>query len=125
MQTIMSARGQEDEGEEQNGDYDAPREMRRRPVPVALLGYLIKILGTHIRANLRIVAREVDIFVGTAFFVVGMLGIESDKYCDGNTADYLSCTRPSTYYYYSWFDITLVILGIFLIIIWFLKKRRG
>lgn len=70
------------------------------------------------------VIREFDLFLGNALVVVGVLGFDSDKFCDGNTADYLSCTRPSTYYYFDWLDILLVMIGTTLIIAWFLKQRR-
>jgi lysozyme family protein len=55
--------------------------------------------------------------------VVGLLSIEADKFCDGNTADYLSCTRPSTYYFYSPLDIAIVVVGVFLILIWVRSRR--
>ena len=70
------------------------------------------------------VVREFDLFLGNALLFIGLLSFESDKYCDGNTADYLSCTRPSTYYYFDALDIVLIVLGSTLVIAWFLKQRR-
>ena len=74
----------------------------------------------------RVIKREVQLFVGMAFLLVGFFHFKSGKYCDGNAADYLSCTRPSTYYYYGGLEIILLILGSFLVVLWFLKSRaRG
>lgn len=74
---------------------------------------------------LRYLLLETELFLGAALVAIGLLSFESDKFCDGNTADYLSCTRPSTYYFFDWLDVTLIILGIFLILIWVLKTREG
>jgi hypothetical protein len=52
------------------------------------------------------------------------LNLQSGKYCDGNAADYLACTRPTTYYYYNGFEIFLIIAGIFLILLWFQKEEN-
>lgn len=73
--------------------------------------------------NARIIEREFQIFLGTALLFVGLFGFESDKYCDGNTADYLSCTRPSTYYFYDYLDITLIVIGALLILAWYLRRN--
>jgi hypothetical protein len=71
----------------------------------------------------RLILREFELFLGAALFIVGFFGFNSDKYCDGNTADYLSCTRPSTFYYFDWIDITLIVLGVFFMLAWHLKRR--
>ncbi len=71
----------------------------------------------------RIIAREKEIFLGAALTLIGALNFNSARYCDGNTADYLSCTRPATYYYFDAFDTTLIVLGVFFILIWCLKRR--
>ena len=75
-------------------------------------------------ANFEIVRRETDLFVGSALLLVGLFTFRSDKFCDGNTADYLSCTRPTAYHYYGWLQILLIVLGAFFILLWALKKRR-
>jgi hypothetical protein len=74
--------------------------------------------------DFAIIRREADIFLGSLLFLVGVLDFHSGKYCDGNTADYLSCTRPVTYYYYTWIEIILIILGITFILLWFMKRER-
>ncbi|MEN9412958.1 MAG: hypothetical protein RLZZ342_45 [Candidatus Parcubacteria bacterium] len=74
--------------------------------------------------RLALMWRHVDIFVGGTLFAIGVLGFESGKYCDGNTADYLSCTRPAVYYYYSAFDIVLVVVGIWFITVWCVRGMR-
>lgn len=73
--------------------------------------------------SLSTIAREAELFIGSALVLVGLLSIEADKFCDGNTADYLSCTRPSTYYFYSPLDIAIIIIGAFLVMLWFLNRR--
>lgn len=73
--------------------------------------------------NMSIIRRESQIFLGSALLVIGILGFESGKYCDGNTANYLSCTRPATYYYYDFLDYACIIIGISLILLWLLKRK--
>ncbi len=70
-----------------------------------------------------VIKQESDLVLGTALTIIGVFSFESAKYCDGNATDYLSCTRPSTYYYYGGFEIFLIIAGVFLVMIWFLKRR--
>lgn len=85
--------------------------------------YLYDTLLEAVASDWKVFKREARIFVGTAFVILGVFGFESGKYCDGNTADYLSCTRPSTYYYFDNLDILLIVLGSFLIIVWFITPR--
>ncbi len=86
--------------------------------------YLMDRFGVWIGARVNLVVKEVDLFLGVALFIVGLLGFESGRYCDGNSADYLSCTRPATYYFYDAPHTILIILGIFLIMMWVLRDRR-
>ncbi len=81
----------------------------------ALFDFIVRSLST--------IARDMELFVGVALTLIGILSLEADKFCDGNTADYLSCTRPSTYYFYSPFDIAIIVIGSFLILIWFRRIR--
>ena len=76
-----------------------------------------------VEADWAIIKREGDLFGGAFIFLLGLLNMQSGKYCDGNAADYLACTRPTTYYYYNGFEIFLIIVGIFLILLWFQKRR--
>lgn len=104
----------------------APRQHRkrvRRSVGDAALGVFDTFLDSVADA-ISIVMREFTLFLGTALVLIGLLGFSSDKFCDGNTADYLSCTRPNAYYYYDWFHITLVVIGVFFVMIWFLRRRN-
>lgn len=79
--------------------------------------YGVDVIGEQV----RVIRRESELFLGIALMLVGLLDFQNGKNCDGNTADYLSCTRPSTFYYYSWWQILAVIVGSFLIVIWFLR----
>lgn len=99
-------------------DYSEEGYVRERRGP------FMRSLMHRAASALRHLLLETELFIGTALLAVGLLSFESDKYCDGNTADYLSCTRPSTYYYFDWLDVTLIVLGIFFILIWFLNKRE-
>jgi len=72
----------------------------------------------------RIVSREAELFFGVFFMIIGFLNFQNGKNCDGNTTDYLACTNPSTYYYYSAFEIALITIGIFLVILWYFKRER-
>lgn len=104
----------------------APTPQRRgRPsVAVLFVNYIFDTLLVSLRKNFSIMLKEIDLFLGSALVIIGMLSFESDKYCDGNTADYLSCTRPTTYYYFDAFDKILILLGVFLIILWFVKRNN-
>jgi len=85
-----------------------------------LFGFLFDIFLNYT----KVIRREGELFLGAALFIAGLFSFESDKYCDGNTADYLSCTRPTTYYYYDALAIVLLIVGVFFIMIWLLKNRK-
>jgi hypothetical protein len=63
-----------------------------------------------------------ELFFGIVFFLLGLLSVSHGKYCDGNPADYYSCTNPATYYYYSPVAIALCILGALCLAMWFLKN---
>lgn len=73
---------------------------------------------------LGIIRQEFEFFFGAAFLSLGLLGFDTARYCDGNTVDHLSCTRPAVYYYFGWLDITFVILGVFFLMFWYLKQKK-
>ena len=75
--------------------------------------------------HVAVVRREFDLFLGIALAGSGILSFKVGRYCDGNSADYLSCTRPAVFYYYPAFDTALIVLGIFLIVLWVLARRRA
>ena len=77
-----------------------------------------------IEINWAIMRREAELFLGAGFLLLGLLNFQSDKYCDGNAADYLTCTQPSTYYYYGALEIFLILVGAVLILLWFQKRDR-
>ena len=85
--------------------------------------YVFDRLIDGVAENARVIEKEFQVVLGTLLLTIGFLGFESDKYCDGNTADYLSCTRPSTYYFFDTIDITFIAVGVLLILTWYLKSR--
>lgn len=89
-----------------------------------LVEHVFDLIADTLAAYGRIVRREAELFAGVALSLIGLLHFGNGKNCDGNTADYLSCTHPSTYYYYGWLEIALIIIGAFLILIWVLRPRR-
>ncbi len=91
----------------------------------SLFGLFLHSLRRRVVAYVRYILLETELFLGAALLAIGTFGFESDKYCDGNTADYLSCTRPSTFYYYDWLDVTLIVLGIFFVLVWVLRNRES
>ncbi len=106
-----------------DGTEDYPRTAPARGVRGGILSLLDRLLDWAVE-RLALIRAEFELFVGAALLAVGLLGFQSGKYCDGNTADYLSCTRPSTFYYYSAFDVTLIVLGVFLVLFWMLSRAR-
>lgn len=85
--------------------------------------YFLKISKTGTE-HLLLMRKNSELFFGIALFLFGVFNFSNGKYCDGNPADYYSCTNPSAYYYYGSFAITLAVLGAFCIAIWFLKKSE-
>lgn len=81
-------------------------------------------LRDKVRQDFNLMVTQSRLFIGIAFLCVGFLLFESGKYCDGNPSNYYACTRPSTYYYYPWWAILLVILGSFSVVLWFLRKDK-
>ena len=71
-----------------------------------------------------VVQREADLFLGIALFLIGLLGFESSRYCDGNLNDYISCTRPATYYYFDTLDIVCIVIGTFFVLVWYFKHKE-
>jgi len=94
-------------------------------IAVAIFWYATDCLMDATEDNWRIIRRESDLFLGTALTLLGIFSFHSGKYCDGNTADYLSCTRPTTFYYYGWIETILIIIGVTLILLWFFKPRKN
>ena len=74
--------------------------------------------------DIKVILYNSRLFAGIALVIVGILSFGSGKYCDGNTSNYYACTRPSTYYYYSWWAIALIVMGSFSIVLWFLRKKK-
>jgi hypothetical protein len=87
------------------------------------LEHIFNIVADVLEEHVHVLRREVQLFSGMAFIMAGVLHFQNGKNCDGNTADYLACTHPSTYYYYGWVEITLVIVGAFLLTFWLLRRQ--
>jgi hypothetical protein len=101
-----------------------PKKRRSRMRIVWLFAdYLFDAVLVSVQENAAIMRRESQLFLGSALLVLGLFGFESGKYCDGNTANYLSCTRPATYYYYDYLDFACIIIGISLLLLWYIKRR--
>ena len=71
----------------------------------------------------RILRREGELFLGLLLLLGGIFNWSSGKYCDGNTADYLSCTNPSTYYYYGAAAVAFIIVGACLMLLWYFRRK--
>ncbi len=56
--------------------------------------------------------------------VGGLLSFQSGRYCDGSTSDHFSCTRPSTYYYYPEWMVAVIVIGVILGVLWWLRDRE-
>lgn len=117
--------------EEVEEEYDTPKE-EKELTPSTRESRFIRIwkwfsfsVLTSFFKNYAVLRRESQLFLGASLFVIGFFGFESGKYCDGNTSEYLSCTRPSTYYYYDTLHIILIIVGVSLIMLWYLRRTRA
>lgn len=89
-----------------------------------LLQYLFDRTLDALARDIVIIQREADLFLGAALCTIGLLGFESSRYCDGNLNDYISCTRPATYYYFDTLDIILIVLGVFFMLVWYFKHTE-
>lgn len=74
--------------------------------------------------RLHVMLRERELFFGAGSILLGLLNFNVGRYCDGNTAEYLSCTRPAVYYYFDVLDIALIILGVFAVLMWFVRDSH-
>jgi ammonia channel protein AmtB len=76
-----------------------------------------------VRSSFLIIQREPFLFLGITLLIFGLLGFSNGKYCDGNPADYYTCTNTAVYYYYGRIATLSTILGAFLIAIWKINKE--
>ncbi len=88
------------------------------------IGAFVSLVWRKLRGDIRVVARDARIFIGLGLVLTGLLSVASDRYCDGNASSHYTCTRPSTYYFYPWWAILLVIVGSFLIVLWYLRRKK-
>lgn len=88
-----------------------------------VLAYFFDAFVDSLADTLHIVWKEFQLFLGTALALIGFFSFEADKFCDGNTADYLSCTRPSTFYYFDALDKVLIVLGVVLVMVWWVRRK--
>jgi len=106
---------------------DGITERKQRPGRAQTIWISIEFISVQIAdaigRDLSIMRRELHLFLGTTLFLLGLLNWSIGKYCDGNTADYLSCTRPEAYYYYGGVEIALMVLGALLVLVWLVKTR--
>ena len=105
------------------------KEKKRNPRHMARVFWLsAEYISVHLAEalseNFQIIRHEANLFMGTGLTLIGFFNWSSAKYCDGNTADYLSCTRPVTYYYYGGLEIAVMVLGVTLILIWYVRNRK-
>ena len=91
--------------------------------------FVVKFLSTSVADAFSVdiddILRNSRLFLGSVMILVGVLSFSSDRYCDGNASSYYACTRPSTYYFYPWWAIALVVVGSTLTILWFLRRQRN
>ena len=110
-------------------EYEVKGKRKRRGHRMIRLSLQVAVAGAlffrdKIQADFTTIVAQSRLFIGIALLSIGVLLFQSDKYCDGNPSTYAACTRPSTYYYYPWWAIVLVILGSFSIVLWFLRKHN-
>lgn len=87
---------------------------------LSALGYL---LWQAVREDMTRVWEEGRLFLGTALVVLGLLSFEARRFCDGISSG-VGCTRPSTYYEYPLWATVLVVVGSFLVLLWWLYRAK-
>jgi hypothetical protein len=98
----------------------------RRYTRIAILTgeYIFDEMVDALVDSVKVIQSEARLFVGVLFTIAGLMNFSNGKYCDGNAADYLSCTRPTVYYYYGAFETFLVIVGVTLVLVWYFKRQQ-
>jgi O-antigen/teichoic acid export membrane protein len=71
----------------------------------------------------RMVVEARYVFFGTALFLVGFFSFASDRYCDGTATTYVACTNPSTFYYYPWWAVGMMVVGAMSLWIWYFRRE--
>ncbi len=103
-------------------------DRRRRPGVarrvLRILSALGQFLADRVARDVAVVVSEVRLFLGLTLVLGGILSFRTNRYCDGNVIDMSACTRPATYYYYPFWAIVFVVLGGFLICLWYLRRTR-
>ena len=89
-----------------------------------LIVYALEYVADGIIEAWHVMRHDAGLFWGVGFTIIAIFGFSSGRYCDGNTAEYLSCTRPATYYFYDVWHVGLLVIGVFFILVWFLKVRH-
>ncbi len=94
-----------------------------------VIAYLTRLVSEMIHAAGRLVSdqfgallREPALFLGAILLILGLMSFEVGRYCDGNTAQYLSCTRSAAYYYYDTLDRTIAVIGAFFLLGWYVRR---
>ena len=117
-------------GEEQYEEdyYEEEKPRRKKRVGRSIfysLGFFFLLVKDAVVSDIRMIWHNARLFLGVGLLATGLLNFSSGKYCDGSVADHFSCTRPSTYYYYSEIMIAVAIVGAILILLWFLRRREA
>lgn len=110
--------------EEHTQEVAGSEQPGKMKVAWLILMHVVEGVYDFVGRNVAVVLSAKELFLGSALTIIGLMSFETDRFCDGNTADYLSCTRPNAYYYFDSLDIALVVLGITLILCWFIARRH-
>lgn len=107
-----------------DGDVSAERQhMYRRRWFVRVVRVLLARFRNALVGDVRTIVRHVHLMGGITCAFIGLLSFSSDRYCDGNTSIGYACTRPSTYYFYPWWAILLVVFGAVGVSVWYVRMR--
>ena len=114
-----------DEPYEAEMDTDEKHTPRKRSYIAAAfysLVYFVLLVKDGIVQDVSYMWHNARVFLGSGLVLIGLLNISADRFCDGSTNTHIACTRPTTYYYYSEVAIISIVIGSFLILLWFLRK---
>lgn len=105
--------------EESQGDSEVRKTKKRR-------GFLVAAMRSCMRglwSDFAYVVHHARLFVGVALVFVGLLSFSSDRYCANTSSSHFACAEPSVYYFYSGWMIASVIVGSFLVLLWWLRQK--
>jgi len=90
----------------------------------AFSGAVLYYVYRQVCDDLALIAAHARLFFGVVCTGVGLLSFAADRYCDGSTSAYATCTRSAVYYFYPWWAVGLVLVGLSSMLLWYVRRNK-